>query len=819
MKSIKVFITIFSFFCICFGYSQKSISTTIIEPFQKEALYREKVFIHTNKSVYFVNESIWFSSYIAEDSDNKPSNYTSNLLVNLLNQKGEVLVHQNIFIKNGVGNGNILIDNNLETGDYYIQASTNFMMNFGKENAFIQKIKVINPSKKESEKIATNNSYDIQVFPESGYLLEDVQNSIGIKAIINNKGYPFKGTILDSKGNEITTFKGNSFGMGKCEFFYSKNESYTAVVHINNTIQKIQIPKANKTGVNLKVDNSNPEQIKLSLITNNESIPLLKNDSLALLIYRNNYISEAATLSITSSKQLTQDLLFDKGKLQNGLNIVTLFRNNQPIAERKFFVNKLDEQTAILVEKMNSINDSISFKIKTVNEKYKGVVSQISISVITEDSKVFTEKQNIKSAFLLSPYIKGNIENPAYYFKNTNPVQIENLDLLLLNQGWSVYSLEDKINEINPKGNFTFENGFTIKGKIKKKPKGYDIGVISKENKLTTYSEFNKNKEFLFENIYAYKNDSVTMALIKKGSSLVKPNQIEFIEDKSKPQNYSYLINSFKQPKVLEEDIIKSEKERNPGNFQYPNTELIDEVVLNARVAKKKITFYDKEMNLAQEHNEIASEFFQSKKVTKQMEISSHTLFEYFKGLGYIKSASDGGSFISLRNAPVTFFGENKNPDNTYPPKIYIDNVSVPNGDIQTLKSLYMFDIDEILINKSGAGGGIDGMGGIIKIYLKKGNHQYLEEKSKNLYTKLLLLTGFDKAKSYYNPQYNIYTKENLDWTEIDWKPRLKTNNNGETIINIPNNKYTNNFVFIINGFSESGLLFHDVYNINPDEF
>ena len=617
MKSIKAFITIFSLFYICIVYSQKTISTSIIEPFQKEALYREKVFIHTNKSVYFVNESIWFSSYIAEDGDNKPSNYTSNLRVNLLNQKGEVLVHQNIFIKNGVGNGNILIDNTLETGDYYIQAATNFMMNFGKENTFIQKIKIINPSKKESKKIATNNSYDIQVFPESGYLLEDVQNSIGIKAIINNKGYPFKGTILNSKGNEITTFIGNGFGMGKCEFFYSKNESYTAVVHINNTIQKIQIPKANKTGVNLRVDNSNPEQIKLSLITNNESIPLLKNDSLAILIYRNNFISEAAILSITSSEELTQDLFFDKGKLQNGVNVVTLFRNNQPIAERKFFVNKLDVQTAILVEEMNSTNDSISFKIKTVNERYRGVVSQISISVITEDSKVFTEKQNIKSAFLLSPYIKGNIENPAYYFKNTNPVQIENLDLLLLNQGWSAYSLDDKINEINPKSKFTFENGFTIKGKIKKFPKGYDIGVISKENRLTTYSELDKNKEFLFENIYAYKNDSITLALIKKGSSLVKPNQIGFIEDKSKPQNYSYLINSFKQPKVLEEEkIIKSEKETLPVNFQYPNTELIDEVVLNARVAKKKISFYDKEMNLAQEHNEIASEFYQSKKIT-----------------------------------------------------------------------------------------------------------------------------------------------------------------------------------------------------------
>ena len=821
MKNIRPLIILFFYVFFSSLYAQKDISSSIIEPFQKEALLREKVFIHLNKTVYFISENLWFTSYVVKDSDNSPSQYTSNLQVNLLNQNGEIIDTKDIFTQKGVGYGSFSIDDTLKTGKYYIQAATNFMLNFGEDNAYIQEINIVNPLEKESMESQGVNKYDIQLFPESGYLLENAKNSMGIKVLINGRGYPFTGTILNSKGSEITSFDGNVFGLGKCEFFYSKNESYIAVIDINNTVKKINIPKANKTGVIFTIDNSNPEQIKLTLITNKETLPILKNESLALLIYRNNYISEALNLSLKNSEQVTQDLFFDKSKMQDGVNIVTLFKNNKPIAERKYFVDRLDNQTAVLVEKLKSTNDSISFKIQTLNANYEPVASQISVSVLSENSKVFSDKQNIKSAFLLSPYIKGKIDNPAYYFKNTNPNQTENLDLFLLNQGWSTYSLEEKIKEINPKMNFDFESGFTVKGSINKIPRGYDIGIVSKKERLIAISKLNVKKEFHFENVFGYKNDSISLALIKKGSPLVKPSQIELIKEKHNNKIYDHLTSQF-YPLYIIKDATSptSIVENDLDNYRYPNSEIIDEVVLNAKVSKmNKITSYDQEMNLARTHNEIASENFKSKKVTEQMEVSSNTLFEYFRGFGYIKRTTEGSYFISLRNAPVTLFGAGKNPDHSYPPQIFIDNTMVPNGDIEMFKSLYMFDIDEVLINKSGAGGGMDAGGGIIKIYLKKGDHQYFEEESKKMYEKLLLLTGFDKAESYYNPQYNIYSKEMYDWTEIEWKPSLKTNNNGEIIIKVPKNEFSDDFLMIINGLSENGLLFHDVFNTDVDDF
>ncbi len=807
-------------------FSQKDISNLIIEPFQKNALLREKVFIHFNKSIYFTNENIWFTSYVAVDETNSPSEYTSNLHVNLLNQQGDVLESKNIFIKNGIGTGDFFVAEDYSSGNYFILGDTNYMMNFGRENAFLQEIKIVNPSEnKENPPVQSINSYDIQLFPESGYLLENAENTIGIKALINGKGFPFLGKITNSKGEVINNFTGNELGMGKCIFNYNENETYTAVVTINNTTQIIDVPKANKIGVIFGVDNSKEKELILTLKTNKQTLSSLQNSNLALLFYRNTYISQAVTLSLINTKETTQELVFNKNKMLNGVNIVTLFKDNQPIAERKFFVEKQNEQTAILINELKTENDSITYNIKTLNSKLEPISSQLSISVLPKNSKNFYENQTIKSAFLLTPYVKGNIENPSYYFENSSRKKKEFLDLLLLNQGWSAYSLDEKIKEVNPKKIVNFESGFTVKGTLKKIKKGYDIGILSKENKLVDFSEFSDKKEFSFKNVFAYKGDNVKITLIKKGEPIVKPTQISFIEDKPEIKNYKYLTNNYTKPNYVVNSTSSSISETlNVLSYKlYPNIEVLEQIMLKTVVNKKEQTFYNKENELAHKHKVLAPSFYQNKKVTERMETTFQTVFEYFMSLGYIKHTNSDNYFISLRNARVTLFGKNQNPDNTYPPKIYLDGVNLSRYErfelMQELQELSMKDIDEILINKSGAGGGINGTGGIIKIYRKKGNHQYFEETSENLYEELILLTGFDRATNYYKPQYNMYTKEVYNWSEIDWKNNLQTNEKGEVIIKIPTNEFSKEFQFIINGFSENGLLFNTVYKTGSTDF
>ena len=827
MSKISSIIFILLFINSSFIFSQEDFFKSVIEPLQKDNIQREKVFIHLNKTTYFNNENIWFTAYVAEDFHNTPSANTTNLSVNLINDKGDLIERKNLFIKNGIGFGDFKIEDNFKSGKYFIHGLTNHMQNFGPENAYVQEIEIINPSTDQApSKILSTNNYDLQVFPESGYLLEGAENVIGIKALVNGKGLPYLGKIVNSAGVEITSFKGNIHGMGKCKFTYLENDKYTAVIEINNTLQKINIPPARKTGIIFSLDNSDFDKIILTLKTNKVTLPSLINESLVLLFYRNNYICDAITLSLKNDLQTTQELLIDKSKMLHGVNVVTLFRDHQPVAERKFFVDRQDQQTATLIEELKSDNDSIKFKITTIDPHYKSISAQLSLSILPSETKVFNETQNIKSAFLLTPYVKGKIEDPSYYFKHKDPNEKEYLDLLLLNQGWSIYSLKEKILEINPPKNYNFENGFTLRGTIKKFPKDYNIGILSKKNNIIAFSAINDDNEFTFENIFAYKNDSVKIALIKKNQPLVKPQNIKFIEPLTSPKRYDYLTKKYHTDLFINDPNNTSVKEQEFNPTQYPETQLLDEIVLKTIVPKKmESNIYDLEMGLANKHNIVSAASYKGKKVTEQMETIYQSLFDYFRNLGYIKPAPSNqvdSYFISLRSGPATImdYGGTANPDGTFPPRIFIDDIlQNRNNNIEILKELSMRHVDEILINRSGAGGGADGTGGMIKIYLKKGDHQYFGSESKKLYESLVLLTGYDKSIEYYKPQYNIYSKEIYNWTEIDWKYSIETNETGEAFIKIPKEAFNNKFLFIINGFSANGLLFHDVYDTGNEEF
>lgn len=786
-------------------FAQENVLEKLIKPLQENTLYREKVFLHTNKSIYFSNETIWITAYVAEDAENKPSVYSSNLYLNLINSEGNVIEQKNIFVQNGVGFGDFSLNQNLTSGSYFIQGFTNYMQNFGAENMFIQEIEFINSTQTIEKKIENfTNSYDIQLFPESGYLLKGTENSIGIKALINGKGYPFSGSILNSKGTVVNTFSGNNFGLGKCTFNYIENETYSAVIHINKTTQIIDLPKAKTTGIIFSLDNSNEKLLILTIKTNLQTLPNLEDYNLTLLFYRNNYISEAATLSLISNDETTQDLIFDKSKLLHGVNTVTLFKNNEPIAERKFYVDKSSQQTAVLIDKIKTENDSISYKIKTLNANLSPISAQLSLSVLPKESLNYNENQTIKSAFLLTPYIKGNIENPYFYFKNSNPKEKEFLDLLLINQGWITYTLEDKIKEINPSEKYKFESGFDIRGKILKAPDNYELGLLSKNEGLAALSKIDNN-EFVFKNVFTFKNDVIKIALVKNDFPLIKPKNISLKIDSIQNKNYHFITNNYyKQPIIKATEKVESTEFRVTNFNNYPNVEVLKQIMLKTVHSKKGNTIYDEETNLAIKHKILAPSFYEGKKVTEQMEITYLNVLHYFQTLGIVKGLCPFSCFIELRNTKLSFLGKKE-------PKIYIDDVPYQSEEsIDLFESISMLDVDEILINKTGFGGGIDASGGIIRIYRKKGDHKYFDNGKIKLYEELLNKTGFDRANNYYKPQYNIYTEEAFNWSEIDWKNNIKTNEDGEYIIKIPTNEFLNEFKFIINGFSENGLLFYN---------
>jgi hypothetical protein len=73
----------------------------------------------------------------------------------------------------------------------------------------------------------------------------------------------------------------------------------------------------------------------------------------------------------------------------------------------------------------------------------KSLDADMSMSVYRVDSLQTVDGSNIFSYLWLNSDLKGNIESPDYYFKNTSPEADEAIDNLMLTQGWRRFQWKD----------------------------------------------------------------------------------------------------------------------------------------------------------------------------------------------------------------------------------------------------------------------------------------------------------------------------------------------------------------------------------------
>lgn len=148
----------------------------------------EKFFLHTNKSVYFAGEKIWFKAYIVEDDNNTPFIETINVYVNLYDENFELVASHLFYAENGKTHGEIELSKDLKSSNYYLQIDTQWNKNFNRDAIFpIQIIDLAN-----TNNISVNN--EIPVKPLDYSPLKESKDGFKINRIesINNKSITFK---------------------------------------------------------------------------------------------------------------------------------------------------------------------------------------------------------------------------------------------------------------------------------------------------------------------------------------------------------------------------------------------------------------------------------------------------------------------------------------------------------------------------------------------------------------------------------------------------------------------------------------------------
>lgn len=96
----------------------------------------DRVYLHFDKPMYKPGETIWFSAFVRNGVDLKPSDKSEILYTELIDPKGNVAQKHNLIAKKGKANADFFIDKNAMGGIYKVKAYTNWQKN---ANSFFEK--------------------------------------------------------------------------------------------------------------------------------------------------------------------------------------------------------------------------------------------------------------------------------------------------------------------------------------------------------------------------------------------------------------------------------------------------------------------------------------------------------------------------------------------------------------------------------------------------------------------------------------------------------------------------------------------------------
>lgn len=825
---IRIWLVLIFFYSSTLSFAHNTFfsKTPFNQQFDRRINNFEKVYIHFDKSNYTAGEDIWFKVYLVNAESNIPTTLSTIVHVDLINSFHEIIDTRIINMEIGAGAGEFKLPLDLEAGEFTVRAYTNFMRNFSNEFFYGKKIHVRSiiahksDSKNESlssnilalDSLATNSEKpNMQFFPEGGFMVENITSRIGFKALgIDGKGIDVSGYIVDEKGIEIVQFKTSKFGMGIFRFTPKNEKFYKAKLIYNGTSYEYDLPVALKKGAVMLV-----AELESFYQVNLQSNLPEGVDNFNFIAHQNGEVISQAILKGIKS---TGIINVPKSILKEGIVQFTIVdKTKKPLCERLVFVktNQLNKSVKIDPSKKKYKKRElveVYFSLDTILQKQE----IINLSVAVTDASIVQPdlfQSNIVSHLLLSSELKGNIENPGYYFYSNDLETKQDLDLLMMTQGWRKYlwnEMDSVKNKIRP---FVHENGINFTGTVKNSNN-------SKVAVNTTVSLTLRNRdeiEFIETETSDYGRFSFDNFQFTDSTSIIIQARAEGIKQKNNKNNSKNLnrdffieLDTFFPPEVRvkkpSNSLVNNTFDTNYNKesrtvqfldsvFAYQNEYVkLEEIELKARSRVEIKKKYNGRMMLYSEPS-YRLDF-------DEVEMTGQYISDFL--VGRVPGLTIHGNSISLRGSS-SLFGYNE-------PLCLVDGVPVE--DFEAINSIPVMNISFIDVIKGPRAAiyGSRAANGVIAVYTKRSSD--LTQKNQTKTTSLGIINfihpGYYKARQFYEPIYKTEQKkrEKEDYRiTLYWKPTLILNENGEAKISFYTSDASSSFRIELEGISSKGNL------------
>ncbi len=760
-----VFFCLLSLVCVQLSSQEESDVLDAFEDYTD--LTREQVFVHLNKTVYIKGEMLGFNAYVFNGESKLLSGTTANLYCQVLDANDKVINEKLIMVNQGVSRGDFMIDSTYSSGEYTFKAYTNWLRNFNSEHTYFEEhFRVIDPETVKTDKpIAVSDEIDLQILPESGHLLSDTENVVGVIAK-DGLGLGIANLnveILDDSDQSIANIKLNQFGVGTFLMQPEPGVSYRAKFDYNEKLRQVVLPKADPRGIVLSVQPLKAH-VGISVKTNAATLPAAKQRSYKLYIH-NGYELKDIDLNFSNIPEI--QLKINMTDLFPGMNIFTLFdEDNHPIAERLYFnyTGITHQQKAAAI--VRQLKDSVEIKLP-IRQVDQSLFQNLSVSVLPADTKSYYHHENIISSLHLRPYLKSSIEQASYYFTGVTQKKQYELDQLLLTQGWSSYDWNTIFNA-PPEYIHDFEVGvkYTINSND---PKSKELLIYPNINTNSELVSLEKGARLERIGLFPLDDEQLRIGEINRKGQLQASNVVLQFEPR--------MINSFvtnHQPR----SVFRADQSANTEGviFKFKDAEQLDEVKVTARKGYTRIEkLRNSTLGKITEFGEDERRLYR-------------TFGQFISGRGFIvdeqpsvftQTIVDGADTITTNQRTMfTIVSRNSASINaTNVPTIFLDDVLLVDLDI--LNNFSMDWVDYVEVNKGGVGGGIRGGAGVIKIYTDP-NKRYSINRPKESFSTYKIPLTYATPKKFYIPKYSSFESPFFKaYGVIDWFPNLAVGDDG----------------------------------------
>ncbi|MGL4363897.1 MAG: MG2 domain-containing protein, partial [Bacteroidales bacterium] len=227
--------------CSAFAIAQHSpLTVKLAEGFLKELIEKytafhttnreDKVYIHCDKPQYEQGETVWFAVYLRNGDDLKASDKSGIVHVEVLNPRGAVERSYKIVAKDGVAQGDFLIEDGAVGGLYKLRAYSEWMMNDSEPAVFEKEITV-------QEVVLPRLKMKLD-FPKDGYgaganVSADLSLQSNENQPLSNFAYSYTVSI---KGEQIIQQKGTTDKEGNASVAFTLPKNLTSADGLLNVM-------------------------------------------------------------------------------------------------------------------------------------------------------------------------------------------------------------------------------------------------------------------------------------------------------------------------------------------------------------------------------------------------------------------------------------------------------------------------------------------------------------------------------------------------------------------------------------------------------